>query len=74
VGSVIGVLVGVAYLFAREADVRRTVISWVLLGVAVGALVELARQPWLGVLVAVMATMVVGRVMVWMFGGMRGRG
>ena len=69
-GFVIGVLVGAAYLFAREADVRRTLISWLFLGVAVGVLVELARQPWLGALVAVMATMVVGRVIVWMFGGM----
>jgi hypothetical protein len=45
IGLVLGVFIGAAYLFSKEPGVRRTLGSSILLGVAIGLLVELAHRP-----------------------------
>ena len=55
IGLAVGIVLGAAYLFSKEAQVRRTLASSALLGVVVGILVELARRPLFTAIFAGMA-------------------
>ena len=65
IGLAIGVLLGVAYLFNKEPRVRRTLASSVLLGVVVGVLVELAREPIFASIFAGVATIFIVEFIRW---------
>ncbi len=65
IGLAIGLLVGVAYVFSKEPSVRRTLASSVLLGIVVGVLVELAREPLFASIFAGVATIFLVEFIRW---------
>ena len=71
VGLVLGIVLGVAYLFSKEERVRRTLASSVLLGVIVGVLVELARRPLFTAVFAGVATIFLVEFIRWVLGSAR---
>ena len=71
IGLLLGVLVGVAYLFSREQRVRRTLASSVLLGIVVGVLVELARRPLFTAVFAGVATIFLAEFFRWVMGSLK---
>ena len=73
IGLLLGVLVGVAYLFSREQRVRRTLASSVLLGIVVGVLVELARRPLFTAIFVGVATIFLVEFIRWLMSGSRKR-
>ena len=73
IGLVLGILLGVAYLFSKDPAVRRTLASSVLLGVVVGILVELARRPLFAAIFAGVATIFLIEFIRWVSGGLKRR-
>ena len=72
-GLVLGIVLGVAYLFSKEERVRRTLVSSVLLGVVVGILVELARRPLFTAVFAGVATIFLVEFIRWVLKSWRTR-
>ena len=72
-GLVLGIVLGVAYLFSKEERVRRTLASSVLLGVVVGVLVELARRPLFTAVFAGVATIFLVEFIRWVLKSWRTR-
>ena len=70
-GLVLGIVLGVAYLFSKEERVRRTLASSVLLGVVVGILLELARRPLFTAVFAGVATVFLVEFIRWVIGSTR---
>lgn len=70
-GLVIGILLGVAYLFSKEPTVRRTLASSVLLGIVVGILVELARRPIFTAIFAGLSVIFVSQFVQWVLSSRR---
>jgi len=73
VGLVLGISVGLAYLFSKEPAVRRTLASSVLLGIFVGILVELARRPLFTAIFAGLATIFLAEFLKWVMGSLKKR-
>ncbi|OGX15461.1 MAG: hypothetical protein A2105_02360 [Omnitrophica WOR_2 bacterium GWF2_63_9] len=68
-GLVVGVVIGLLYLFAKDRAVQRTLASSILLGVVVGILVELARRPIFTAVFAGVATIVLVEFIRWVMAG-----
>ena len=73
IGVALGVLLGAAYLFSKDPGVRRTLASSVLLGVVVGVLVELAREPLFSAVFAGVATIFLAEFIRWVLGSLKRR-
>ena len=73
IGLGVGVLLGAAYLFGKDSSVRRTLASSVLLGIVVGILVELAREPLLSAVFAGVATIFLVEFIRWVLGSLKRR-
>ena len=73
VGLACGVLLGAAYVFGKDPGVRRTLASSVLLGVVVGILVELAREPLFSAVFAGVATIFLAEFIRWVLGSRKRR-
>ena len=73
VGLVGGLVVGLLYLFGKQQQVRRTLVSSVLLGVFVGILVELAREPLFSAVFAGLATIFGAEFIRWVIGSIKKR-
>ena len=65
IGVLAGVIIGLLYLVGAKQQVRRTLISSVLLGVFVGVLVELARRPLFTAVFAGVATIFLAEFVRW---------
>ena len=72
-GLLLGVLLGLAYLFSKEPAVRRTLASAILLGIVVGTLVELARRPLFTAIFAGIATIFLTEFIRWVLGSRKKR-
>ena len=66
-----GIAIGVLYLIGAKAETRRTLVSSVLLGIVVGVLVELAREPLLGAVFAGLATIFLAEFIRWVLRSLR---
>ena len=62
---------GFLYLFGSKPKVRRTLASSVLLGIFVGILVELAREPILSAVFAGVATIFLAEFIRWVLGSVK---
>ena len=71
IGVVGGVVIGLLYLFGSKSSVRRTLASSVLLGIFVGILVELAREPILSAVFAGAATIFLAEFIRWILGSLK---
>lgn len=71
IGLLAGVAIGLLYLFGARPNVRRTLASSVLLGIFVGVLVELAREPILSAVFAGVATIFLSEFIRWVLGSVR---
>ena len=71
IGLIGGVLIGALSLVGAKAHVRRTLASSVLLGIVVGILVELSREPMLSAVFAGLATIFLAEFIRWVLGGLR---
>ena len=65
VGLFAGAVFGVLYLIGKHQQVRRTLLSSVLLGILVGILVELARRPFFSAVFAGVATLFLAESIRW---------
>ena len=71
IGLFAGVLVGLLYLLGGTPNVRRTLASSMLLGVFVGVLVELAKEPLLSAVFAGVATIFLAEFIRWVLGSLK---
>ena len=71
IGVLAGVVIGLLYLVGANSRVRRTLASSILLGVVVGVLVELAREPLLGAVFAGVATIFLAEFVRWVMGSLK---
>ena len=65
IGLVGGAFLGLVYVMRARPQIRRTLVSSILLGVFVGVLVELAREPLLGAVFAGVATIFLAEFIRW---------
>ena len=72
IGLCAGIMLGVFYLIGTAPAVRRTLTSSILLGVFLGVLVELARQPLLAAVFVGLGAVFIAEFIRWVSGG-RGR-
>ena len=73
IGLIAGVLIGLLYFVGAKQQVRRTLASSVLLGIFVGVLVELAREPMLSAVFVGVATIFLAEFIRWILGSLRRR-
>ena len=71
IGLIAGAGIGLLYLFGSKPRVRRTLASSVLLGIFVGILVELAREPILSAVFAGVATIFLAEFIRWVLGSVK---
>ena len=71
VGLLAGIAIGMAYLFANKPIARRTLASSVLLGIFVGVLVELSREPIFTAVFSGLATIFIAEFIRWALGGVK---
>ena len=71
IGVMAGVGIGLLYLVSSKPKVRRTLASSVLLGIFVGVLVELAREPILSAVFAGVATIFLAEFIRWVLGSVK---
>ena len=71
IGLIAGTVVGLLYLFGAKPHVRRTLASSILLGVVVGVLVELAKEPVLSAVFAGVATIFLAEFIRWVLGSLK---
>ena len=65
IGLVLGILLGVAYLFGKDPNVRRTLGSSILLGLVIGILVELAHRPLFTAIFVGVAVVFIREFVLW---------
>ena len=65
IGLIGGALLGLLYLAGAKQHIRRTLASSVLLGIFVGVMVELAREPIISAVFVGVATMFVAEFIRW---------
>ena len=71
IGVIAGVSIGLLYLVGSKPEVRQTLASSVLLGIFVGILVELAREPILSAVFAGVATIFLAEFIRWVLGSVK---
>ncbi len=71
IGVLAGVVVGLLYLVGAQQRVRRTLVSSILLGIFVGILVELSREPLLSAVFAGVATIFLAEFIRWVLGSFK---
>lgn len=70
-GVLAGIALGMLYLVSAKQQVRRTLISSILLGVFVGVLVELARRPLFTAIFTGVSTIFLAEFIRWVLGSVR---
>ena len=71
IGVLAGVVVGLLYLVGAQQRVRRTLASSILLGIFIGILVELSREPLLSAVFAGVGTIFLAEFIRWVLGNFK---